>query len=128
MIPSLVQMVSFPKYNVHYYSIHFSLLGIDDESDVDDESDIDDESNIDDESDVHDESDTDDESDGPPVSPGDAAGIAIALSLLVFLPVGILLGCCGMWCLLKGRSLKKGPPDDEGEVGAPYEVYNLFYH
>ena len=34
----------------------------------------------------------------------------------------MLLGCCGMWFLLKGRSLKKGPPGDEGEVGAPYEV------
>ena len=29
------------------------------------------------------------------------AGIAIILSLLVILPVGVALGCCGMWYLMK---------------------------
>ena len=35
------------------------------------------------------------------------AGIAVALSLLVVLPVGVVFGCCGMWCLMKSRGRKK---------------------
>ena len=30
-----------------------------------------------------------------------AAGTSVALSLLVFLPVGVLLGSCGTWCCMK---------------------------
>ena len=29
------------------------------------------------------------------------AGVAVFLSLLVVLPVGVALGCCGMWYLMK---------------------------
>ena len=35
------------------------------------------------------------------LSVGLATGIAVAISLLVVLPVGVVIGCCGMWCLLK---------------------------
>ena len=48
------------------------------------------------------------------LSVGLAAGIAVALFLLVVLPVGVVLGCCGMWCLMR----KKGgysPSGGEGE-------------
>ena len=34
---------------------------------------------------------------------GLAAGIAVVLSLLVVLPVGVVLGCCVMWCLTGER-------------------------
>jgi hypothetical protein len=48
------------------------------------------------------------------LSVGLAAGIAVLLSLLVVLPVGVVIGCCGMWCLMR----KKGgysPSGGEGE-------------
>ena len=41
------------------------------------------------------------------VSVDAVAGIAVALSLLVVLPVGVVFGCCGMWCLMKSRGRKK---------------------
>ena len=34
---------------------------------------------------------------------GITAGIAVVLSLLVVLPGGMFLGCCGMWCLISER-------------------------
>ncbi|CAI8015509.1 hypothetical protein GBAR_LOCUS9598 [Geodia barretti] len=41
------------------------------------------------------------------VSVDAVAGIAVALSLLVVLPVGVVFGCCGMWCLMKSQGRKK---------------------
>ncbi|CAI8015503.1 hypothetical protein GBAR_LOCUS9598 [Geodia barretti] len=38
------------------------------------------------------------------VSVDAVAGIAVALSLLVVLPVGVVFGCCGMWCLMKSQA------------------------
>ena len=35
------------------------------------------------------------------------AGIAVALSLLVVLPVGVVFGCCGKWCLMKSRGRRR---------------------
>ena len=35
------------------------------------------------------------------------AGITLVATLLVVLPVGVVLGCCGSWCLLRCRSNKK---------------------
>ncbi|CAI7995728.1 hypothetical protein GBAR_LOCUS1741 [Geodia barretti] len=35
------------------------------------------------------------------LSVGLATGIAVVISLLVVLPVGVVIGCCGMWCLIK---------------------------
>ena len=35
------------------------------------------------------------------------AGLSVALTLLVVLPVGVVFGCCGMWCLMKSRGRKK---------------------
>ena len=37
-------------------------------------------------------------------SVGLAVGIAVALSLLVVLPVGVVLGISGMWCLTRSRA------------------------
>ena len=30
-----------------------------------------------------------------------------AVSLLVVLPLGVVLGCCGLWCLMKSRVRKR---------------------
>ena len=35
------------------------------------------------------------------LSAGGAAGIAVVVTLLVVLPVGVVLGCCGMWCVMR---------------------------
>ena len=32
-----------------------------------------------------------------------AAGIAVAVALLATVPVGVALGCCGMWFLMRSR-------------------------
>ena len=53
------------------------------------------------------------------LSVGLAAGIAVVLSLLVVLPVGVVIGCCGMWCLLK-KSIRQ-----EDLPGNIYDVPNL---
>ena len=41
------------------------------------------------------------------LSVGAAAGIVAAVSLLVVLPLGVVLGCCGLWCLMKSRVRKR---------------------
>ena len=38
-----------------------------------------------------------------------AAGIAVVFSLLVILPVGVALGCCGMLCLVKKTAGQEKP-------------------
>ena len=37
------------------------------------------------------------------LSAGAAAGITVAATLLATLPVGVALGCCGMWFLMRSR-------------------------
>ena len=41
------------------------------------------------------------------LSVGGAAGIAVALTLVIAAPVCVVLGCCGMWCLMKRRGDNK---------------------
>ena len=41
------------------------------------------------------------------ITPEVVAGITLAATLLVVLPVGVVLGCCGSWCLLRCRNNKK---------------------
>ena len=36
------------------------------------------------------------------------AGIAVAITLLVAMPVGVALGCCGMWWYMKRRGATSG--------------------
>ena len=54
-----------------------------------------------------------------------AAGIAVAATLLVALPVGVVIGCCGMWCLMRspGTMSITVPGDREKEelAGAIYD-------
>lgn len=38
---------------------------------------------------------------------GATTGVAVALSVLVVLPVGLLLGCCAMRCLIQQRGSKR---------------------
>ena len=35
------------------------------------------------------------------LSTGVAGGVAALLAILVVLPVGVVLGCCGRWCLVR---------------------------
>ena len=37
------------------------------------------------------------------LSAGAAAGIAVAATFLATLPVGVALGCCGMWFLMRSQ-------------------------
>ena len=48
-------------------------------------------------------------------SVGLATGITVGLSLLVVLPVGVVLGCGLMWCLMRYR----GPGDQKKRSNAP---------
>ena len=41
------------------------------------------------------------------ITPEVVAGTAVVVTLLVVLPVGVVLGCCGSWCLLRCRNNKK---------------------
>ena len=43
----------------------------------------------------------DEESESAGLSTGAAVGITLAISLLVVLPVGVALGCCGMWYMMR---------------------------
>ena len=42
-------------------------------------------------------------------SVGAAEGIAAVLSLLVVLAVGVVLGSCGTWCVIRSRGIKTNP-------------------
>ena len=37
------------------------------------------------------------------LSIGDAVAITLVLSILVSLPVGVMIGCYGMWCIMKSH-------------------------
>ena len=37
------------------------------------------------------------------LSTGDAVAITLVLSILVSLPVGVMIGCYGMWCIMKSH-------------------------
>ena len=52
-------------------------------------------------------------------SVGLAVGIAVALSLLVVLPVGVVLGISGMWCLTRSRAAA----DDKGKRNVAPVLY-----
>ena len=61
------------------------------------------------------------------ISPEAAAGIAIGVSLLVAVPVGVVLGCCGMWFIMRSQGKKDlhGNEGEKRELGAIYEDPNL---
>ena len=56
------------------------------------------------------------------LSVGLATGIAVAISLLVVLPVGVVIGCCGMLCLLKTSIRQEDLP------GNIYDVPSLTHN
>ena len=43
------------------------------------------------------------EDDSPSLSTGGAVAITLVLTLLVSLPVGVMIGCYGMWCIVKSH-------------------------
>ena len=44
-----------------------------------------------------------DEDDSVSLSIGGAVAITLVLTLLVSLPVGVMIGCYGMWCIVKSH-------------------------
>ena len=44
-----------------------------------------------------------DEDDSVSLSIGGAVAITLVLTLLVSLPVGVIIGCYGMWCIMKSH-------------------------
>ena len=46
---------------------------------------------------------------------GLAAGIAVAITLVAGVPLGVALGCCGLWCLMKRRRGGYGVSGGVGE-------------
>ena len=63
---------------------------------------------------------SDSTSDG--ISAGAIAGLAVALTLLVALPVGVVLGCCGAWCIWRCGRGPSGQGTGQRVQGAIYEV------
>ena len=44
-----------------------------------------------------------------------ALGIAVVVTLVLAVPVGVALGCSGMWCLMKSQGYKRDRPSDRGK-------------
>ena len=57
-------------------------------------------------------SDTDEEK-GDSLSTGGIVAITLVLTLLVSLPMGVMIGCCGMWCIIKPH--KYNPHEEKGQ-------------
>ena len=55
---------------------------------------------------------------------GLAAGIAVAITLVAGVPLGVALGCCGLWCLMKRR---RGGYGVSGGVGEKEESREEVY-
>ena len=58
---------------------------------------------------------TDDVTEDDSLTAGAAAAIAVTITLLAAVPVGVVFGCCGMWCLMRSRGYKRVCTSSERE-------------
>ena len=58
---------------------------------------------------------SDDVTDDDSLISGAVAAIAVTVTLLAAVPVGVALGCCGMWCLMRSRGYKRVCSSSERE-------------
>ena len=65
------------------------------------------------------ESDPESDDDNSPssLSTGAAVAITLVLTLLVALPVGVIIGCCGMWCICKSRGVQEKKQQHQSQGG-----------
>ena len=45
------------------------------------------------------------------------------LTLLVALPVGVIIGCCGMWCICKSRGVQEKEQQHQSQEGTNVVIY-----
>ena len=48
-------------------------------------------------------------------SDGSVVAITVVVTLVLAVPVGVALGCSGMWCLMKSQGYKRDRPSDSGK-------------
>ena len=58
------------------------------------------------------------------ISAGAAAGVAIFITVLMSLPVGVLIGCWGAWCVRR-RGKRRGPRSTQQEQ--PQQLQGAIY-
>ena len=58
------------------------------------------------------------------ISTGAAAGVAIFITVLMALPVGVLIGCWGVWCVRR-RGKGRGPRNTQQEQ--PQQLQGAIY-
>ena len=58
---------------------------------------------------------SDDVTDDDNLTAGAVAAIAVVISVLATIPVGVALGCFGMWCLMRSQGYKRVCSSSERE-------------
>ena len=58
---------------------------------------------------------------GDSLSTATVAALSVSLALLVYLPVGVAIGCFSMWCIMRKRQEGGGESEKREMVGVIYE-------
>ena len=56
-------------------------------------------------------------------STGAAVAITLVLTLLVAPPLGVIIGCCGMWCIYKSRGVQEKEQQHQSQEGTNVFIY-----